>query len=346
MSRKKIWLVLDSGNIGGIETHVTLLATYLLNKGHKVQVIFLNDYSNLPVPLEMKALDIPLVFLDGRLTSLIKALRKESPDIIHGHGYKPGVLCKLIGRCLGISVVCTHHPGERGKGKIYFYNFLDENLAFLANHSIAVSSMILQRLFTKRKKVIPNFVHTSLTLENKSMPDLSKHIGFIGRFHYEKGPDLFCQLSQYLPEGLQLDMYGCGDLLEPLKLQYKRRVFFHGEVRQVNKPFAKLDLLCLTSRSEGLPLVALEAMALGVVVVSFAVGAMVDLIRSGENGYLVPPGDVESFAATVSNYYSLPASQQTKIKQLAHQTVYEHYSDIALGPQIEALYSNLNVVKS
>jgi glycosyltransferase involved in cell wall biosynthesis len=59
------------------------------------------------------------------------------------------------------------------------------------------------------------------------------------------------------------------------------------------------DLLALPSHNEGLPAVLYEAGAFGIPVVTTPVGAIPDLIRSGENGWLVPPGDVEALTAAL-----------------------------------------------
>jgi glycosyltransferase involved in cell wall biosynthesis len=55
--------------------------------------------------------------------------------------------------------------------------------------------------------------------------------------------------------------------------------------------YAALDALALTSDNEGTPVAVIEAMAAGVPVAATAVGGVPDVIRNGETGWLVPPGD-------------------------------------------------------
>jgi len=61
--------------------------------------------------------------------------------------------------------------------------------------------------------------------------------------------------------------------------------------------FAAADVLCVPSRSEGLPLVVREAQRAGLPVVASAVGALPDVVAHGRDGWLVPPGDDVALAA-------------------------------------------------
>ena len=69
------------------------------------------------------------------------------------------------------------------------------------------------------------------------------------------------------------------------------RVHFLGWKQDMPPVYAALDVLALTSDNEGTPVAVIEAMAAGVPVVATAVGGVPDVIRQGETGWLVPPGD-------------------------------------------------------
>lgn len=334
-----VWLILDSGKIGGIETHVVQLATYLVRHNYHVQVIFLNDYSHQPIALRLQKLGVYTQFLNGRLSSFYNLIQQKKPNLLHAHGYKPGVLCKLLGWICRTPVVCTHHPGKRGKGRIYFYNWLDENMAFLANQSIAVSKPIKLRLLTSKSLHIPNFVE--MPLGSQLTTNFKSTIGFVGRFCSEKGPDLFCQLSKFINQPLKMQMFGSGEMFEALKTDYQHAVTFHGDVDNIYSFLTQLDLLCITSRSEGLPLVALEAMALGIPVISFAVGGLPELIQSGKNGFLIAPGELAAFADGINNFYGLTSQERFSIQLAAQQTIAKEYSAEVLGKKIEEVYQTV-----
>lgn len=74
------------------------------------------------------------------------------------------------------------------------------------------------------------------------------------------------------------------------------RVIFAGYRRDVPAVLASLDVLALPSHAEGLPIVVLEAMAVGTPVVATAVGGTPELVEDGVTGVLVPPGDPERLA--------------------------------------------------
>jgi len=71
---------------------------------------------------------------------------------------------------------------------------------------------------------------------------------------------------------------------------------FAGLVDDVDQYIALYDVLLLPSRFDGRPLVAMEALACGVVVVASDVGGVPDLIEDGVNGFLVSPANADIFA--------------------------------------------------
>lgn len=128
-------------------------------------------------------------------------------------------------------------------------------------------------------------------------------IGFSGRLSEEKGPDLFLEIAELCNgiSNLRFVMTGAGPMKEVLMYKIKLlpaqiKFEFAGLVDNVTPYLALYDILILPSRTDGRPLVAMEALASGVPVVASVVGGLPELIDDGRNGYLLPVGSTKVFA--------------------------------------------------
>jgi glycosyltransferase involved in cell wall biosynthesis len=74
--------------------------------------------------------------------------------------------------------------------------------------------------------------------------------------------------------------------------------------------YSAADVFVIPSSQEAFGLTALEATACGTPVVGFAVGGIVDTVRHGTTGLLVPPGDVEALRAAIRSLLETPATRE------------------------------------
>ena len=127
----------------------------------------------------------------------------------------------------------------------------------------------------------------------------------VGRLAYQKGFDRLLEawsLVSHLIPGWKLVFAGDGELREELKAQadelgIKDSVQFAGNVKDMSACYKEASIVALTSHYEGLPMVLLEAHAFGIPSVAFDCPCgPSEIIRDGENGLLVPEGDVRAFA--------------------------------------------------
>jgi len=128
-------------------------------------------------------------------------------------------------------------------------------------------------------------------------------VGFSGRLSEEKGPDVFVEIARLCQDipNLRFIMTGTGPMKSTIKAMIKTlpafvKFEFAGLVDDVDQYIALYDVLLLPSRFDGRPLVAMEALACGVVVVASDVGGVPDLIEDGVNGFLVSPANADIFA--------------------------------------------------
>ena len=298
----RVWLLLDTRASGGIETHVGTLAAGLRDAGHKSEVLFWADHGPHPLRGRLDAGALPWRALTGSAPALVGALRgPDGPDILHTHGYKAGILGRLAARMAGVPVVSTFHAGEPGRGRVRLYNALDRMTASLAD-CIAVSEPIRSGL-PRSATLIENFVAQPPNIQRTGTP---RTVAFVGRLSAEKGPDTFCALARRAPAGISFAMYGDGPMRDGLERAYGDRVRFHGAVPDLARSWPGIGLLCMPSRHEGLPMAALEAMANGVPVAAFAVGALPSLILDGRTGWLAAPGDEDGLLAALHRWAALP----------------------------------------
>lgn len=161
--------------------------------------------------------------------------------------------------------------------------------------------------YTKARKVvvIPNFssTHPSSSCERKC------RCLFVGRLCPEKDPLRLLSLWRGIVDrfpGWQLDICGEGELdkdvrAEIVRLSVEDCVQMYGQVSDISKMYAESAILLLCSITEGLPMVLIEAMRNGLPVVSTDCPyGPADVIKDGENGFLVPQEDDIAFVDAVS----------------------------------------------
>jgi len=120
------------------------------------------------------------------------------------------------------------------------------------------------------------------------------------------------------------------------ELMLQNKVSFLGFRRDVPELLAASDVFILTSRREGLPKAVLEAMAAGLPIIATDVRGNRDLVKNGENGYLLPLDDVEQTAIAIERLIDsedLRRSMGEKSKELVKQ-----YDLKNIIPQMEEIY--------
>ncbi|WP_419537089.1 glycosyltransferase family 4 protein [Endozoicomonas sp.] len=331
MTDHPIAILLDSRQAGGIETHVYQLGKALKNGGWPVEIWFYQQYqTEHPLIQALKDSEIRFRYLNGNLPQLISTLKSTQPLLLHTHGYKAGVFGRLAALLTRTPVVSTFHNGDPGEGIVRLYTLLDQ-LSSPLSINIAVSDDIAKRYISAPHR-INNFVDVP---ENHSYS--GKAIAFVGRLSHEKGPDLFLQLAKHQPL-LPFRLYGSGPMENLLRKQRVNNVMFMGQVNSMDAHWREIGLLCITSRFEGLPMVALEAMAHGIPVLSFPLGGLPDLIVQGFNGWISPTGDLNGMSNLLQFWFSLPEAVKWQLREACVATIINTYSSRAILPQVLEVY--------
>ncbi|MCU0818797.1 MAG: glycosyltransferase family 4 protein [Beijerinckiaceae bacterium] len=326
-----IVLLLDSSGLGGIETHVATLAATLRAAGESAQILFLTDHGPNPFHTQLQALDLPFAVLDGRVGSLWLWLRRVRPRLLHTHGYKAGLIGRLVARARGLPVVSTFHAGERAPFPVGLYQRLDEWTSLLAER-IAVSAPIAEKL-PFLTTFIPNFIRIPAVMER---PKRVPRIAFVGRLSPEKAPDRFCALARRVQAPFHL--YGDGPMRAALERDFADCVTFHGFRTDMQAVWPEIDLLIIPSRAEGLPMAALEAIARGIPLIATDVGALSTVIGEGEAGFLVSDGPDEvviaSAAKALDQWLGMGEAARSDLSSCARERAIRYFGE---GPALAAI---------
>ena len=228
-----------------------------------------------------------------------RVIREQKPDLIHAHDMRASFFSALCcGKIPLISHIHNNAYDARGlspKTVAYLLaGFRAKHILWVSNSSY--EGYAFHKLFAKKSSVLYNIIDTEAIFEKKDLDENTYDYDmiYVGRLTFQKDPQRLMRLCARLKEkkpDLKVAIVGTGeleaevkDLCEELKL--RDNVQFLGFQTNPIKMIHDSKAMILTSRWEGTPMCALEAMALGTPVVSTPSDGMTDLLDDGINGYL------------------------------------------------------------
>ena len=248
------------------------------------------------------------------LAELVRLLRRERPDVLHASSSKAGVLGRVAAWATGVPIrIFTVHGwafAARSGASSAVYRWADRLVSPLTTATICVSELerasglAARTCRADRTVVIPNAVDVRGTPRARLDASRPRLIA-VGRLRPPKDFGTLLRALASLPaDGFDAAIVGDGPERPALErelgeLGLRERVSLEGERRDVPSLLAGSDVFVLSSRSEGLPVSVLEAMAAGLPVVASAVGGVAELVLDGETGLLVPPADQAALAAAL-----------------------------------------------
>lgn len=357
---------------GGSGVVATELGIQMAKKGHEVHFI---TYSQ-PVRLdifepniyyhEVNVHDYPLFEYQpyelALSSKMVDTVLTEGIDILHVHYAIPHAYAAymakkiLLEKGMYIPVVTTLHGTDItlvGKNPSY-----KPAVTFSINKSDIVTSVsqslkenTLRSFVVKNKiEVIPNFVDLSLYQKDvpcqrsQIAPNGEKIVTHISNMRSVKRIpdiiDIFYRIQN--EEEAILLMIGDGPEREKAEQQAKdlgiySKVKFLGKTTEIKKLLCMSDLFLLTSATESFGLVALEAMAAKVPVISSNAGGIREVNVHGVTGFLATIGDVETMAN-----YSLKLLQNPELHQEFRNNAYERAKEFSMDtivPKYEEVYN-------
>lgn len=305
--------------VGGLERVIQALAPAQVRRGHEVSVIAVVSADE-----DAEAFFAPFAGSGVRTVSLVMGARAylrerrevralfvgRPPHVVHTHGYRADLLHGAHLRRSGIATVSTVHGSSRMGGLSHLFEWMQLRALRGFDAVIAVSSPLADSLRSvglraDRLHVVANAVpaRTDGLPRDEARRALgvtdrdARVFGWIGRIVDVKGADVFVRALAALPPdeagravGVVIGDGPARAAVEALaaSLALGERVRFRGEVPDAAPLMTGFDAFVLSSRSEGTPIVVLEAMRAGLPVIATRIGGVPDVVNDPSTGWLVP----------------------------------------------------------
>jgi L-malate glycosyltransferase len=308
------------------------------------------------------------VGLDPRLLSrLLGAMGEIQPDIVVAHGsdtLKYSAVASLfyrraafIYRNIGTASVWANSPVKVGLNRLLLRRM---NSVVSVSQYTRRDFINVYRLPEDRVVYIPNGVDAAgfdSSNENPTRTQVRRELGLfdgdlalisVGNLSEEKGHcDLLAVMGELGRTGLDyhLIIVGDGPLRSPLEEQARRldlvnRVHFLGRRNDVPRLLAAADIFVLSSRTEGMPGVLVEAGLAGLPSVAFDVGGVAEVVEHGVTGLISAAGDLTGFVGALADLCHDPDAR-ARMGNAARQRCQDPFDIRQVAQQYQELFLNI-----
>lgn len=289
--------LLQSNRFSGAE-NVVFQIIQMFKKDADVEMIYCSQDGQ--IREELDARDICFVPIEKLSVKEVKRVIHEyKPDIVHAHDMRASfVAARACGTIPMISHVHNNNFDSRGlsvKAVAYLFAAMKAKHIFWVSQS-SYEGYAFHQFFQKKSTVLYNMIDID-SLYQKMEADRNCYdydVIYVGRLTHPKNPQRLMRVCQKVVEkmpNVKIGVVGTGDLEEETKalcneLNLQNNVEFLGFQSNPLKMLHDAKTMIMTSRWEGTPMCALEAMALGVPIVSTPTDGLCELITNDQNGYL------------------------------------------------------------
>lgn len=357
----RITIIVSALGAGGTEHVVSLVASHWARLGCAVTVITLEapasePYYKFDPRVAIERLDVPTEkatklraawLVARRLYRLRSTITRSRPDFVLSFLTRTNVLALVATRGLGLPVIVSerNNPAVQPFGPLW--KWLQLRLYPRAFALVTMTKGALDYFspeVRRHGRVIPNAINLPAGWENRRG---NKMLTAVGRLTRQKGFDLlleaFARIADTHPDW-KLVIWGEGEARTELEAQrdalgLRDRVEMPGLTAKPGLWLETADAFVLSSRYEGWGIVLLEAMAAGLPVVSFACDwGPTDMIADGEDGILVPNGDIAALADALSNLMAdealrarLAANAEANVRRYDAAHILSQWDAVALS---------------
>lgn len=313
----KVFHLIDSGGFFGAERVLLTLAEQQKLYGYEVIIVSYGGRLQIEKAIEIECEKAGLTLLKWRgnaLSNLVDLVANNKHSIFHSHGYKFNILLAILTvRSSKLMAVATVHGYTNAPrySKLWLYYLLNKVALRFLKGSVFVSEQAASTSkisLNKKHIVIHNGIsaRASLAVETHNPFYGTEYIVAAGRLSAEKAFGNLIKAFNKVSgryKNLSLVLIGDGPERNALSVMAieNPKIIFMGHVKNPVPIIEQARLVVISSISEGLPIVLLEAMRAGRDIVSTTVGAIPNVIEDGVSGLLCRPGDSGAlFEAIVS----------------------------------------------
>lgn len=295
-------------------------------------------------------------------------VKSRNIKILHSHNYKENLIALSLSHVCNVShMVRTEHghpePYSVARNPKHWCVLTADRLAakYTAAQIVSVSSDLgeywKKHANPRNVTVLRNAVDLERVRSTFSpgeakqrlgIPGESFVVGIAARLECIKRHDLFLATAKYLSERIPESNFviaGGGRQKESLqrlivKSGLQERVLLLGERNDAYDVLRAMDILLICSDHEGIPMVMLEAMALGIAVVARKVGGMPEVIRDGVNGILVASDSPADLGRACLSIFEDPRLR-ANLRQMACDEIHQRYSAEKHARAVAELYQSI-----
>lgn len=352
--------------LGGAEGQMLLLATGLIDRGWRVDVVALSGDGGdaadaiIAAGAGFVSLHMRKGLADPRGWILFhRWLRRQKPDVVHAHLPHAAWITRwsrvLAPTRVVVDTVHTPALGTAGRRLGYRWsNWLPDKVTAVSR-SAAHAHVAARMVQASKLTVLPNGVDTDhFRPDPEARASVRLDLGLTdeflwfaaGRLEPVKDYPTLLRAMARVPQSARLTIAGAGVMERELRRLAADsglacRVRFLGFKPDVRRWMQAADAFVLTSRWEGLPMALLEACCCGLPVVATHISGNREIVVDGQTGLFAGAGDATVLADKMTQMMSMTPEERGMMGMLARQRVIRDFSLKAVLDRWEALYGTL-----
>lgn len=345
--------LLDQLSKYGYETHLAVIENYINQNRDLIKNAIQRNINIVEIPCSRR-------FDFNSIKKLLEFARKNNIQCVHTHDYKSHLYGLLVAKRLKLPCIATLHGWACNTTSLRIYQVIERILLKYFDSVVTVSSKMEEHLRSglltiRNTYTIPNGVNTEL-FHPGSYYDCKKTYKWsasdfvfciIARLTEEKGHRVLLnafKIVHSMRSNTRLLIVGDGPERTSLKemvsnLGLDGIVCFAGTLSNINEILRCIDCYISSSKTEGMPMILLEAMASGTPIIATKVGA-VDIMLSNNTGILVEPNNINELAHAM-RYVTKNINEINKMAEQARQKCIEQFSAKKQADAYRKLYSNI-----